>query len=61
MDDEMVLYVYRCTACGHSGNTHLAGDDHDTEQSLCKVCGAAVRLEWDGGVTFDNVSPRSDT
>lgn len=61
MSHRPVIYVYRCTACGHAGSVHLAGDDHDSEQSLCKVCGATVCLEWDGGVTFDNVNPRSDT
>jgi hypothetical protein len=47
-----VLYVYRCEACGHKGETHLAGDDHDGEPVRCANCGAAVALEWDGGVTF---------
>ena len=48
--DELVLYVYRCTACGHAGEVHLADDAHDGEPAHCDSCGAPVTLEWDGGV-----------
>lgn len=47
-----VYYVYGCRSCGHRGETRLAGDGHDGEASQCVVCGAVVKLEWDGGVTF---------
>ncbi len=48
-----VLYVYRCPARGHAGQTKLSGDSHDGEAANCDSCGALVTLEWDGGVTFD--------
>ena len=48
--DGRVLYVYRCTACGHAGEVHLADDAHDGELAHCDSCGAPVTLEWDGGV-----------
>ena len=47
---ELVLYVYRCTACGHAGEAHLDDDSHDGEQAHCDSCGTPVALEWDGGV-----------
>lgn len=53
MDNDLVLYVYKCVECGHDGSVHLAGDTHDGEKAKCKFCGAEVSLEWDGGVTFD--------
>ncbi|MHA6823959.1 hypothetical protein ACQUKI_20845 [Ralstonia pseudosolanacearum] len=56
MERTTVLYVYHCQACGHRGEQRLAGDSHDGEESKCQVCGAAVRLEWDGGVTFEQGS-----
>ena len=45
-----VLYVYRCQACGHRGDIHLADDSHDGEGDACAFCHANVVLEWDGGV-----------
>lgn len=51
-DSVPVLYVYRCDACGHKGEAHLPGDEHDGEASTCSSCGAPVVLEWDGGVTL---------
>lgn len=48
-----VLYVYRCSACGHRGEIHLDGDAHDGKAGSCASCNAAVVLEWDGGVTFE--------
>jgi predicted nucleic acid-binding Zn ribbon protein len=47
-----VLYVYRCAACGHRGEVHLAGDSQDGESTKCESCSARVTIEWDGGVTF---------
>lgn len=47
-----VYYVYRCADCGHRGETCLGGDGFDGHPSSCAVCGAVVKLEWDGGVTF---------
>jgi hypothetical protein len=46
-----VLYVYRCS-CGHRGELHFADDSHDGELGVCSACGDPVRIEWDGGVTF---------
>ncbi|RQU83912.1 zinc ribbon domain-containing protein [Burkholderia cenocepacia] len=51
-DDSGVLYVYRCPECGHRGEQHHADDSHDGAASTCSACGAAVTLEWDGGVDF---------
>ena len=48
--DGLVLYVYRCNACGHAGEVHLDDDSHDGESVHCDSCGAPVTLEWDGGV-----------
>jgi predicted nucleic acid-binding Zn ribbon protein len=47
-----VLYVYRCITCGHRAEVHFADDSHDGEATVCAACGASVRTEWDGGVTF---------
>jgi predicted nucleic acid-binding Zn ribbon protein len=47
---ELVLYVYRCPACGHAGEVHLDDDSHEGERVHCDSCGAPVALEWDGGV-----------
>lgn len=52
MDEEPVLYVYKCTQCRHAGEVHLPGDSHDGGPHECGSCGAKVYLEWDGGVTF---------
>jgi hypothetical protein len=57
MAAQLVLYTYRCQACGRAGEERLRGDSHDSEESACSVCGEAVKLEWDGGMTFD--TPRS--
>jgi hypothetical protein len=54
---DAVLYVYRCAQCGHRGQVHLAGDSHDGAPQPCEGCGAAVTLEWDGGVRFDGLRP----
>lgn len=59
MDDDQVLYVYKCGQCNHSGEVHLPGDHHDGAPHECKACGGKVFLEWDGGVTFD-VGPQAD-
>ncbi|QDQ82262.1 zinc ribbon domain-containing protein (plasmid) [Paraburkholderia megapolitana] len=50
--ESKVLYVYRCTHCGHRGETHRADDSYDGKPDTCQSCGAAVTLEWDGGVTL---------
>jgi rRNA maturation endonuclease Nob1 len=47
--DWKVLYVFRCTACGHRGEFRLA-DEYDGESASCDSCGGPVPLEWDGGV-----------
>ncbi|MGA5726632.1 hypothetical protein ACPCHQ_22110 [Ralstonia thomasii] len=54
--EQTVLYVYNCPACGHRGEQRLTGDSHDGEKSTCQVCGGAVTLEWDGGVTLEQRS-----
>lgn len=59
MDDDQVLYVYKCKECGRDGQIHLSGDQHDGAPHECSSCGAKVFLEWDGGVTFD-VGPPAD-
>lgn len=51
--DSKVLYVHRCSECGHRGEQRQADDSHDGEAATCSACGAAVTLEWDGGVTFE--------
>ena len=56
MNNEPVLYSYRCAACGRRGSIHLIGDDHEGETMACQSCGAPVTLEWDGGVTLDGLS-----
>lgn len=53
MDEDRVLYVYKCSECGHRGSTHLPGDEHDGAMYQCSSCGTQVYLEWDGGVTFE--------
>lgn len=55
MDDTPVLYVYKCPACGHRGETHRLGDGHDGEAAKCTVCGGTVILEWDGGVVLERL------
>lgn len=45
----LVLYVYRCAACGHAGEVHLPESAPEVT-TACSACGAEVRAEWDGGV-----------
>lgn len=45
----LVLYVYSCTACGHSGSVHLVELSPEVINA-CSQCGAEVVAEWDGGV-----------
>jgi len=52
MDEDQVLYVYKCAQCRHAGKVPLRGDAHDGAPHECSSCGAKVYLEWDGGVTF---------
>ena len=40
-----VLYVYRCTSCGHRGEVHFADDSHDGEVMVCASCDCPVRIE----------------
>jgi predicted SprT family Zn-dependent metalloprotease len=47
-----VLYTYRCP-CRHRGEIRLKDDSHDGETVDCSACGATVRIEFDGGVTFE--------
>lgn len=53
MDDDRVLYVYRCGECGHAGQIRLPVDGHNGVFQECKACGAKVALEWGGGVTVE--------
>jgi predicted RNA-binding Zn-ribbon protein involved in translation (DUF1610 family) len=55
-----ILYVYRCANCKQRGEVHHPDDSHDGEASTCSSCGAAVTLEWDGGVTFDTPKTLAD-
>ena len=55
MNDEPVLYSYRCAACGRRGSIHLIGDDHAGDTVACASCGAPCILEWDGGVNLDGL------
>ncbi|MGU7843808.1 hypothetical protein ACV22V_30625 [Burkholderia sp. AW33-5] len=48
-----VLYAIRCRQCGYRGETRRPDGGHDGEGVPCPQCGAAVALEWDGGVTLD--------
>ena len=51
-----VLYVYRCTVCGHAGKLHL----HEASPEMttaCSACGAEVLAEWDGGVQLATSQP----
>ncbi|MGF6853944.1 DNA-directed RNA polymerase subunit RPC12/RpoP [Paraburkholderia sp. CI3] len=48
----LVLYVYRCAACGYRGQLYFADDSHEGEAVICASCDGAASLEWDGGVTF---------
>jgi predicted nucleic acid-binding Zn ribbon protein len=52
MGSDGVLYVYRCGACGHRGETHYPDDSREGASAKCDSCGAPVTLEWDGGVTL---------
>lgn len=52
-EEIQVRYVYKCPECAHRGETHQAGDGHEGESAQCSVCGAAVTLEWDGGVVLE--------
>lgn len=52
MSDDLVLYVYRRTACGYRGEMRLPGDLQDGAAGVCSSCGAGIQLEWDGGVTL---------
>jgi predicted nucleic acid-binding Zn ribbon protein len=47
----IVLYVYRCAACGHSGEVRLAESAPELTTACC-ACGAEVVAEWDGGVVL---------
>lgn len=51
--DSKGLYAYCCSECGHSGEQRHADDSRDGAAPTCSACGAAVTLEWDGGVTFE--------
>lgn len=52
----LALYVYRCTACGHAGEVHLAETAPEVT-TACSTCGAEVRAEWDGGVVLTTHDP----
>jgi predicted nucleic acid-binding Zn ribbon protein len=52
----IVLYVYRCTGCGHAGKVHLPESTPEVIEA-CTRCGAAVRAEWDGGVELTTHTP----
>jgi hypothetical protein len=59
MDEDRVLYAYKCPGCLYDGQVYLSGDVHDGAPHECSACGAKVFLEWDGGVTFD-IGPTLD-
>lgn len=59
MSSDRVLYVYRCAACNHHGERHFSDDSHDGEPTACDVCGAVVKLEWDGGVMLHATPPNA--
>ncbi|MCW3609127.1 helix-turn-helix domain-containing protein [Burkholderia cenocepacia] len=48
-----VLYVYRCPTCGHRGEVHHPDDSYHGAAASCAACYGPVKLEWDGGVTFE--------
>lgn len=48
----VVLYVYRCTVCGHADKLHLPESSSEVT-TACSACGAEVLAEWDGGVELD--------
>jgi predicted nucleic acid-binding Zn ribbon protein len=52
----LAQYVYRCTACGHVGDLHLAESSPEVT-TACSTCGAEVRAEWDGGVEMTTHEP----
>ncbi|TCV62879.1 hypothetical protein EDB98_112187 [Pseudomonas fluorescens] len=52
----LVLYVYRCTACGHAGELHLPESSLEVT-TACSACGAEVRAEWDGGIELTTNEP----
>ncbi|MDQ0655136.1 zinc ribbon domain-containing protein [Pseudomonas cedrina] len=52
----VVLYVYRCTVCGHKGQLRLAETAPEVT-TACSVCGAEVLAEWDGGVELSAKQP----
>ena len=45
----IVLYVYRCEACGHAGKLQLPESAPEVT-TACASCGSEVQAEWDGGV-----------
>ena len=45
----IVLYVYRCEACGHAGQLQLPESAPEVT-TACESCGSGVQAEWDGGV-----------
>ncbi|WP_081072804.1 helix-turn-helix domain-containing protein [Burkholderia cepacia] len=56
-NEDGVLYVYRCPACGKRGEVHHPDDSYDGAAATCAKCYGPVTLEWDGGVTFE-IAPR---
>jgi len=52
----LVLYVYRCATCGHSGQVRLAESSPEVA-TACTACGAEVMAEWDGGVELTTTEP----
>ena len=52
----LVLYVYRCTACGHAGELKLPESSPEVT-TACSACGAEVRAEWDGGIELTTNEP----
>ncbi len=45
----VVLYVYRCTVCGHADKLNLPETSPEVT-AACSACGAEVLVELDGGV-----------
>lgn len=48
MDDDQVLYVYKCKECGRDGQIHLSGDQHDGAPT--SAVPAALRFSLSGMV-----------
>lgn len=53
MNEELVLYTYKCSYCKHEGHLYLDDDGYDGIPASCDFCLTTVILNWDDGVHFD--------